>query len=80
MQVNEIEGLIKANIPDAILEVQVDGSHVSLNVVSAQFAGLNAVKKQQLVYACLQQEIASGAIHAVHMKTFTPEEWEAAKA
>jgi len=77
MQTEEIAQLITASIPDAQLEVQIDGNHVSLNVVSAQFEGLNAVKKQQLVYACLQEQIASGAIHAVHMKTYTPQEWEA---
>jgi acid stress-induced BolA-like protein IbaG/YrbA len=34
------------------------------------------VKKQQLVYQCLQQHIASGAIHALTIKTYTPEQWQ----
>jgi acid stress-induced BolA-like protein IbaG/YrbA len=39
------------------------------------FDGLRAVKKQQLIYALLNDEIASGAIHAVNMKFYTPQEW-----
>ncbi len=80
MQVDDIKTLIQSNIPDAQLDVQVEGNHVSLTVVSERFEGLNAVKKQQLVYACLQEQISSGAIHAVNMKTFTPSEWQAAQA
>ncbi|WP_370981392.1 BolA family protein [Agaribacterium sp. ZY112] len=80
MQVEEIKALIEASLPDSTVDVQIDGSHVALNVVSTAFEGLNAVKKQQLVYAGLQDVIASGAIHAVHMKTFTPAEWQAQSA
>lgn len=80
MQVEDIKSLILSRIADAQLDVQIDGNHVSLNVVSEQFEGLNAVKKQQLVYGCLQEQISSGAIHAVHMKTYTPSEWQAARA
>jgi acid stress-induced BolA-like protein IbaG/YrbA len=29
-----------------------------------------------VVYAALQEQIASGVIHAVNMKTFTNEEWQ----
>lgn len=79
MQIDDIKSLILATIPDAVLDVQVDGNHVGLTVVSDQFEGLNAVKKQQLVYSCLQEQISSGVIHAVHMKTYTPAEWQAAK-
>ncbi len=77
MQVNDIQALIESAIPDCQAEVQIDGSHIAVNAISPAFAGLNAVKKQQLVYAGLQEAIASGAIHAVHIKTYTPEEWDA---
>ena len=80
MQVEEIKALIEASIPESLVEVQVDGSHIALNVVSPAFEGLNAVKNQQLVYAGLQEAIASGAIHAVHMKTYTPAQWQALNA
>jgi len=75
MTPEEIKTALTEAIVDCQVEVSSDGSHVHLSVVSPAFEGLNAVKKQQLVYGALQDAIASGAIHAVHMKTFTPDEW-----
>ena len=74
MQAAEIKALLEASIDGAEAEVTIDGSHVNVVVVSSVFAGISPVKKQQLVYAVLNEQIASGAIHAVHMKTLTPEE------
>ncbi|MBR9910539.1 MAG: BolA/IbaG family iron-sulfur metabolism protein [Gammaproteobacteria bacterium] len=75
MSPEQIKELLQAQIADAEVEVNVDGSHVNLVVVSPAFEGLSPVKKQQLVYAVLQEQIASGTIHAVNMKTYTPEQW-----
>ena len=75
MQPDEIKALLEASITESSVEVSVDGSHVMVTVVSPIFEGMSPVKKQQTVYACLQEQIASGAIHAVHMKTHTPSEW-----
>lgn len=80
MTPEQIKTALQANIEDCQVEVNVDGSHVHLEVVSAAFEGLNAVKKQQLVYSALNEAIASGAIHAVHMKTYTPQQWSAKNA
>lgn len=74
MQAEEIKALLEAQIADSEVEVSIDGSHVNLVVVSPAFEGLNAVKKQQLVYAVLNEQIARGAIHAVNMQTLTPAE------
>jgi acid stress-induced BolA-like protein IbaG/YrbA len=45
--------------------------------VGEVFNGLRPVKKQQLVYAALSEEIAAGDIHAVNIRTLTPAEWQA---
>jgi acid stress-induced BolA-like protein IbaG/YrbA len=74
MQAAEIQALIESHIADSQAQVTVEGNHVHLVVVSPAFAGVNAVKKQQMVYAVLTEHIASGVIHAVHMQTLTPEE------
>lgn len=49
-------------------------SHFRLSIVSAQFAGSSAVKRHQLVYACLAAELQSG-VHALALHTYTPDEW-----
>ena len=76
MQVEDVKSLVTEAIPECELDVTIEGSHVHLTVVSEAFEGLNPVKKQQLVYGALQQSIASGDIHAVHMKTYTPAQWQ----
>lgn len=50
-------------------------THYKAVIVSAQFAGLNAVKRHQRVYATLGELM--GQVHALALHTFTPEEWAA---
>lgn len=76
MQNEEIKAALMAAIPQCDVQVTSDGNHISLVVISPAFVDLSPVKKQQLVYGALQPAIADGSIHAVHMKTFTPTEWE----
>lgn len=80
MEVGEIQTLLRQHIPNCEAQVQVEGSHVNLVVVSSEFQGLSTLKKQQLVYGALNLAIADGRIHAVHMKTYTPIEWQQAQS
>jgi len=59
--------------------VKTDGSHASITVVGAVFDGLSRVKQQQLVYKPLNDVIASGELHAVSIKAYTPTEWQREK-
>jgi acid stress-induced BolA-like protein IbaG/YrbA len=45
-------------------------------VVSAEFTGRNRVQRHQLVYAALGERMRE-EIHALSMRTLTPEEWRA---
>ena len=74
MQAEQIQAQVESQVPDSQVQVGIDGNHVSLIVVSPAFEGLSAVKRQQTVYATLADRLADGSIHAVHMKTFTPQE------
>ena len=75
MELFEVETLIKQDLPDAKIFVEGEGCNFTVKVVSTRFGGLNLVKKQQLVLAALQEAIASGALHAISVKAYTPEEW-----
>ena len=57
------------------LEVSGDGQHFQALVVSAQFAGRSRVQRHQLVYAALGSRMRE-EIHALSMRTLTPEEWQ----
>jgi BolA protein len=48
-------------------------THYKAVIVSEQFAGLNAVKRHQQVYACAGALM--GQIHALALHTYTPDEW-----
>jgi BolA protein len=50
------------------------GGHFHATVVSDRFAGLSRVARQRLVYGALSAEM-KGEIHALSLRTFTPEEW-----
>jgi BolA protein len=50
------------------------GGHFRATIVSPRFAGLSRVARQRLVFGSLAEEMG-GAIHALSMRTFTPEEW-----
>lgn len=51
------------------------GRHFRAIIVSEKFAGLSRVRSQQLVYQSIEGWMGK-EIHALSMKTFTPEAWE----
>lgn len=76
---NQVEAMIQAQLPDAQVQVLTnDGEHYEVTVVSSAFAGKGLVQQHQLVYKAIQQEMLSGAIHAMAVKTYTPEAWQTA--
>jgi len=73
--VNEaIAAAIRARIADADVDVLVDGNRALITVVSTAFENLSRVKKQQLVYACIEDYISDGRLHAVTIRALTPAE------
>ena len=58
------------------LQVAGDGQHFEAVIVSAEFAGKSRVQRHQRVYAALGDRMRE-EIHALSMKTLTPEEWQA---
>lgn len=73
----EVEQLIGAAYPNARIAITGQGCDLSITVVSQQFAGLSRVQQHQGVMATLAEPLASGRLHAVSLKTFTPEQWQA---
>ena len=71
---SKVINLIKQKIVDS--EVYVENlkgdDHLQVTVISSEFNGLSLVKQHQLVYSALKKELASEAIHALALKTETP--------
>jgi acid stress-induced BolA-like protein IbaG/YrbA len=70
----EIETAIRDQLDGAEVSVQVEGNRALITVISDVFAPLSRVQKQQKVYACIDQFIADGRLHAVTIRALTPEE------
>ena len=71
----EVEQLVQKGIANAKVLVEGEGCDLLIVVVSEQFTDLALVKKQQLVMATLKEPLASGKLHAVSVKAYTPDEW-----
>ena len=80
MEYADIKLLLEPHFEGAHIEVSGDGSHYDLLIVSDAFDGLMPVKKQQLVYAIINDKIADGSMHAVNMKLFTHAQWASKNA
>lgn len=58
------------------IEVVGDGHHFEAIIVCDAFRGKNRVQQHQLVYKALGDRMRQ-EVHALSMKTFTPEQWAA---
>jgi stress-induced morphogen len=79
---SQVKSTIEAGIPDAIVQITDltgGGDHYQAVVVSSQFVGKSLIQQHQLVYGTVREAMASEAIHALALKTYTPEAWQAAK-
>lgn len=70
---DEVEQKIAARFADADITVQLDGNRAVIRVVSDEFAEMSRVARQQAVYACIQDEIADGRLHAVTIQAVVPD-------
>lgn len=79
MQIERLKTIIAEGLPCEALSVNGDGQHFEAIIVSDRFVGLNRVRRQQVVNAALRPYFDSGELHALSMKTLTPEEWSASR-
>lgn len=71
MDAAEIAQMIKATLPDAVVEIEDlrgDGDHYAARVTSAAFAGKSRVQQHQMVYQALQGKMG-GQLHAMALTT-----------
>ena len=71
-----IHSYLTAGLECTHLEVDGDGQHFTALIVSPAFAGKRPIQRHQLGYAALGDRMRE-EIHALSMKTLTPEEYQA---
>lgn len=79
--IEKIENLIKNSLPDAtvyVMDPYNDGQHFQALVISPSFEGASLVEQHQMVMNPLREAFATD-VHALGLKTFTPEKWDRKK-
>ncbi len=78
MQPPEIQQRIEAVLPGAkvmIRDLTGTADHWEVTVISPIFQGKRMLDQHRMVKGLFEKEIASGSLHALSLKTYTPEEW-----
>ena len=76
MDPDAITLLIEQGLPGSQVEVKTDGQgHYEALVVTEQFQGKRSIARHQMVYGTLGALVGS-EIHALALRTYTPEEWQ----
>ena len=74
MYPEQIKEAIAGGLACEGLAVEGDGDYFDAIIVSAEFIGKNRIQRQQMVNALLREFFDSGKLHALSMKTLTPDE------
>lgn len=74
---DDVQRYIAQGLACEYLQVEGDGQHFFATIVSVEFAGKSRVGRHQRVYEALGDRMRQ-QIHALSMKTLTPDEWTAA--
>ena len=71
---SKVINLITKKLPNSrvLVENLKGNDHLQVTVISSEFKGLSLVRQHQLIYSALKEELASEAIHALALKTETP--------
>jgi acid stress-induced BolA-like protein IbaG/YrbA len=80
MNTDTIKNMIEQGLPGASANVHgPDGVHFEATVVAAVFAGKLPLARHRMVYATLG-DLMGGEIHALSLKTLTPDEVSQARS
>ena len=77
----QIEEIILAAVPDAqviVRDPMNDGAHLEAAVISESFVGMPLVAQHRQVMQSLKDAF-TGDLHALALKTYTPEKWASAQ-
>jgi len=79
MNIDMIESLIVAGLPDAEVMVDGDGTHFQARIISDEFNGKTLVQQHQMVYRTLGDKVGN-EIHALSIQTYTKAQWDKQKS
>ncbi len=79
ISLDEIKSTVEKALPGSTVEVRDltgGGDHFQVLIVSSAFEGKGLVDQHQMVYGSLREALGNESIHALALKTYTPEQWQ----
>jgi acid stress-induced BolA-like protein IbaG/YrbA len=73
----EVKRRIETGLSGSEVHVEGDGQHFEAIIVHGAFAGKSMIEQHRMVYDTLGPGM--GGVHALSIKTYTPEQWERSK-
>lgn len=70
----QVKTYIQSGLACELVRVDGDGHHFEAVIVSPAFEGKNMIQQHQLVYQALGDRMRE-EIHALSIKTYTPDDW-----
>jgi|TARA_B100000959_G_scaffold121656_1_gene127802 acid stress-induced BolA-like protein IbaG/YrbA len=74
MTLEEVQAKLETGLEGSKVSMEGDGCNCSAVIVSPIFEGMSLLQRQRLVLGLVKEEIKSGELHALTVKTFTPAE------
>ena len=75
MTADQLKDIISAGLACDHITLEGDGRHWYATVVSSTFEGKRLIARHQQVYAAMGTRLKTDEVHALSMKTYTPERW-----
>ncbi len=77
MNPEQIKDLIQKATDAEQVILSGEGCNLDAIVVSSAFEGKSPIQRQRMVYSAVDELLKSGGLHALALKTFTLEQWNA---
>lgn len=72
--------ILSTIVADFVMVESADNVHFYATVVAAEFETMTKMQQHKRIMAIFQSPIANEQIHALSLKTYTPEQWKKLKA
>ena len=77
MKQERVEKIISDMLPDADIEVEGKDCNFTVTIISDSLKDLTLLQRQQKVLAGFRTQLAEGSLHALTIRAYTLEEWNA---
>ncbi len=79
MTQQDIQIKIETSFPETmarVIDLTGTQDHYQATIISPAFKGKLMIEQHRMIYGIFQKEIDSGELHALTLKTYTPEQYQ----